>query len=101
MIRNTILLLATLGLLSSCGMGEPMTELEFTGVISKPGITSYQYGTHLITDGSKRYALTSEKVDLDDYIGEKVIVYGDQLEGYPIEGGPVFLAVERVEEYPE
>lgn len=98
MKRNICLLIILLGLTFSCRVGKPASEVEFTGTIGKPGMTSYQYGTHIITNGEQRYALTSDIVDLDEYVGEEVTIYADKLEGYPVDGGPVFLAVKKVKD---
>lgn len=72
-----------------------------TGVLKKPGATTYMYGTHAITDEASgtSYALQSESVDLDSYVGQRVTVYGTPVPGYQngaIEGGPPLLDVTRV-----
>jgi hypothetical protein len=59
------------------------------------------YGTHTITDEASgtSYALESESVDLDPYVGQRVTVYGTPVPGYQngaIEGGPPLLNVTRV-----
>lgn len=73
-----------------------------TGVIERPQATSYMYGSHAITDEASgtRYALRSESVDLDGYVGQRVTVYGTVMPGYEngqIEGGPPLLNITRVE----
>ena len=73
-----------------------------TGVLEKPEITSYMYGTHAITDEASgtRYALRSEDGRLlDGYVGRRVTVYGTPVSGYEngLEGGPPLLSVTRVE----
>lgn len=72
-----------------------------TGVLEKPGVTTYMYGTHTITDEASgtSYALKSESVDLDSYVGQRVTVYGTPVPGYQngaIEGGPPLLDVTQV-----
>lgn len=79
--------------------GEPVSA---TGVLEKPDMTTYMYGTHEITDAEtgEQYALGSESVDLDAYVGEEVTVTGDPVPGYgdgQIEGGPALLEVSEVE----
>ena len=83
---------------------EPAKEtVTITGVIEKPQITTYMYGTHAVTEErtGTRYALKSEEKGLlDGYIGRRVTVYGDPAPGYEeggIEGGPPLLNVTRVE----
>jgi hypothetical protein len=74
-----------------------------TGVLEKPEITSYMYGTHAITDevSGTRYALRSEDEGmLDGYVGQRVTIYGTLVPGYEngqIEGGPPLLSVTRIE----
>ena len=76
--------------------------ISATGVVEKPQMTTYMYGSHAITDEETGtpYALTSEDVDLDAYVGEEVTVYGAPVPGYEggeIEGGPALLEVGEVE----
>ncbi len=84
--------------------GKPGGEaVSVTGVIEKPDATTYMYGSHAITDEStgEQYALESESVDLDAYVGERVTVSGAPVPGYEngqVEGGPPLLEVSRVEE---
>jgi hypothetical protein len=74
-----------------------------TGVLEKPEITTYMYGSHAITDETSgvRYALRSEEENLlDDYVGQRVTVSGTLVAGYEggaIEGGPPLIEVGQVE----
>lgn len=75
-------------------------EILATGVIAKPGGTFYQYGTHVIADevSGVNYALESDVVDLDSYVGQRVIVHGAMiLEAGELEGGPALLEVFWIE----
>ncbi|MGB3633079.1 MAG: hypothetical protein WA982_03480 [Rubrobacteraceae bacterium] len=78
--------------------GEPIT---LTGVVEKPEGTMYQYGTHGLSDwDSGYYALQSDTVDLDAYVGQRVDVHGTLVPGYEnaqVEGGPPLVEVKRVE----
>ncbi|NJW54169.1 hypothetical protein [Salinimicrobium oceani] len=68
--------------------------MEITGTIEEQGMTSYQYGTHTITTaGDEFYALKSEALDLDQYIGKNVTLIAEKIEGYPLSGGPDYLLV--------
>ena len=94
------MLAVVLGTLTAPAMAE--SEPYWTGVIEKPEATTYMYGTHALTDATPdaSYALQSDTVDLDAYIGERVSVYGDLVPGYEdgqVEGGPPLLNVTRVE----
>lgn len=76
--------------------------VEATGTLADPGVTSYQYGTHAITDeaAGTTYALQSETVDLDRYVGERVTISGATVPGYEegaVEGGPALIQVSDVE----
>lgn len=69
-----------------------------TGTMEKQGFTTYQYGTHTITDEASDafYALSSDIVDLDAYTGQRVTVYGSLVPGYEagqVEGGPPLVYV--------
>ncbi len=82
--------------------GDEGETVSVTGVLEKPDVTTYMYGTHAITDegSGERYALASEDVDLDAYVGEQVTVAGAPVPGYEngeVEGGPSLLEVASVE----
>lgn len=80
----------------------PEELIPATGVLERPEITTYMYGTHAIANEASgdRYALRSEDVDLDGYVGQRVTVYGTPVPGYEngqVEGGPPLLNVTRIE----
>lgn len=64
-----------------------------TGTIQKIGMTTFQYGTHLLKTENKTYALRSDAIKLDEYLNKKVTVKGKKVKGYPLEGGPELLDV--------
>ena len=72
-------------------------NLLIEGVIKKQGVTTYQYGSHVLKTDDKFYALRSKTVDLNNYIDQKVKLKGEKIEGYPVSGGPDFLLVKSVE----
>jgi UDP-galactopyranose mutase len=72
-------------------------NLLIEGVIKKQGITTYQYGSHILKTEGKFYALRSKTVDLNNYIDQKVKLAAEKIEGYPVSGGPDFLLVKSVE----
>ena len=82
---------------ATCNTGNH-SNTEYTGVIQEQGITSYQYGTHVLNTEDNFYALKSEKVDLGKYINKKVILKAERIEGYPVDGGPDYLLVTEVRE---
>lgn len=56
------------------------------------------YGTHVLVDGNGRilYALKSNRLDLDRYVGKEVTVSGELIGGYPVEGGPEYMNVDKL-----
>ena len=54
----------------------PAVVVTAVGTIKKQGFTSYMYGTHVLadSDGKTLYALKSESIDLDLYVGGKVTI---------------------------
>ena len=71
--------------------------LEISGLIKEQGITTYQYGTHIISDQEQFYAIKSETIDLDQYVGKVVTIRAEKIEGYPVDGGPEYLLVLEIE----
>jgi hypothetical protein len=71
-----------------------------SGIIQLQGITTYQYGTHVLLDvnGNTLYALKSDILKLNNYLGKKVELQGMPVEGYPLEGGPDYLEVLTIHE---
>ena len=72
-----------------------------TGTLERQDITTYQYGTHVISDEASGafYALNSDIIDLDAYIGQRVTVYGIPAPGHEsgqVEGGPPLVYVTGV-----
>ena len=62
---------------------------EITGTLQKQGVTYYMYGTHIISG----YALRSDLVNLDEFINRNVTIIGCKIDGYPVDGGPVYIEV--------
>ncbi len=71
--------------------------MSVVGIINTQGITTYQYGTHTIKEDSTFYALHSDKVKLNDFVGKKVKIVAVKAPGYPVDGGPDYLKVLRIE----
>lgn len=70
------------------------------GTVAKMGMTTFQYGTHLLEAGEKSYALKAENINLDNYLNKKVTIKGKKVPGYPVEGGPDFVDVTLVKIQP-
>jgi hypothetical protein len=67
------------------------------GIIKKLEITTWQYGTHTIDIGDKFYALKSDNIDLNKYNDQVVSIWGNKIEGYPVDGGPEYIDVKRID----
>ncbi|MEJ7738219.1 MAG: hypothetical protein WKF97_12395 [Chitinophagaceae bacterium] len=102
-MKRIILLLPLFsGLFLSCDMNDNASSKEaatvkFYGLLEQQGITTYQYGTHTISNGSQTYALKSSTVNLDKYTGKNVTIKGTKVDGFPLENGPDFIDVLTVE----
>jgi uncharacterized lipoprotein YehR (DUF1307 family) len=89
--------------LAACFSKEGASEnysITAVGTIQKTGITTYMYGTHVLKDenGKTLYALKSDTINLDNYVDKgKVTVKGDLVSGYPVDAGPEYLNVKKVE----
>ncbi|MEP6261417.1 MAG: hypothetical protein ABJ092_07555 [Gillisia sp.] len=74
------------------------TSIEVEGTIEAIGMTSWQYGTHTLTNDEDFYALRSKTVKLDQYEGKTVTIVAQKIDGYPVDGGPEFLEVLRIKD---
>lgn len=70
MKRLAVLAVTVVALTSPAMAQESVTA---TGAMEKLGITTYQYGTHAVTDKALGafYGLSSDAVDLDAYTGQR------------------------------
>ena len=71
-------------------------QIELEGTIQEIGPTFWMYGTHKITHNGKLYALKSSTINLDKYIDKRVTVWGDNVNGYPVDSGPEYIEVKRL-----
>lgn len=81
---------------ATCSNATKSDKMEVTGTIQQQGMTSYQYGTHTLTNDETFYALKSETVDLDKYVDQEVSIVAEKISGYPVDGGPEYLLVLEV-----
>ena len=72
--------------------------MEITGTIKAIEMSSWQYGTHTISNDENFYALRSEKIDLKVYEGKTVKIKAEKISGYPVDGGPEYLKVHEIKE---
>lgn len=98
--NNKILLTALLivSILFSCGKINENKHIQASGIIQEQGISTYQYGSHILIGENNTYALRSETINLDIYIGKAVDIKGEKISGYPVDGGPEYIEVLEVKE---
>jgi len=87
-----------LSFLSSCSIFDSNDSAVATGALHKIEVSTWMYGTHTLDDASGRhlYALTSSNIDLNAYENKQVEVWGNLVEGYPVDGGPQYLNVTNI-----
>ncbi|CAL68393.1 hypothetical protein [Christiangramia forsetii] len=81
---------------TGCSSGNIDDKSLYTGIIQSTDITSYQYGTHSLETEDDFYALKSNTIDLNKYVDQKVKIEATQIQGYPVDGGPIYLLVTKV-----
>jgi len=95
-----IVLLLVVGLaIAGCSTVKSGTDQNLVvlqGKVEPLGMSTFQYGTHVISAANIIYALKSSKVNLKEYEGKEVTVKGLKVAGYPIDGGPEFIDVQEV-----
>ena len=97
-MKRILFLSLFVAVISSCtSMKDSNTakHLTATGTVEKSGMTTYQYGTHVLKTDDKTFALKAS-FDLDPYINKKVTIKGKKVSGYPLSGGPELVDVTLV-----
>lgn len=99
-VRYLIVLGVLVGLLAACGTTREVDPnlMVVEGILKKQGITTYQYGTYTISGEDGFFALSSSEVELEPYVDQEVEIRATKIEGYPVDGGPVYLQVQAVKE---
>ena len=98
-MKRILLLLAIGFTFSSCSTvkkSENTNLIELSGTIEKAGMSTFQYGTHILKSVDKTYALKSSKLNLDSFTNKQVTLKGTKVEGYPVDNGPDFIDVTEV-----
>jgi len=85
-------------LITNCHRQNSEEQMKLTGTIQSQGITSYQYGTHTLNIEDEFYALKSDNLELDEFVGKEITISGSKIDGYPVDGGPVYILVTEVKE---
>lgn len=93
------LLILIIASLAACSKDDDTTslQLQVTGVIHGQGVTTYQYGTHAISNSNVVYALKSDNINLDNYLFQTVTITGVKVSGYPVDNGPEYINVTSVQ----
>lgn len=97
-MKKILILSLFVAVISSCTSmkdSNTKTSVTATGTLEKSGMTTYQYGTHVLKTDDKTFALKAG-FDLDPYINKKVTIKGKKVKGYPLSGGPEFVNVTLV-----
>jgi hypothetical protein len=100
-MKNPITLISIVFLFFSvsCNKDSVTLAVDSKGTVQQSGFTTYQYGTHVLRDsnGKITYALKSETLDLNKYIGKSISkIYGNKIKGYPVDGGPEYINVTAI-----
>src|SRR5690349_8351539 len=93
-------ILTVIAALSGCSVKRTSqsAHVSLVGTVEKLGMTTFQYGTHLLKTANKSYALKSERVNIDKYAGKSVRLEGKVVDGYPVENGPQLIDVSKMTE---
>lgn len=97
-MKKILILSLFVAVMSSCTSmkdSDTATRVTATGTIEKLGMSTFQYGTHVLKTANKTYALKST-FSLDPYLDKKVTIKGRKVSGYPLEGGPELIDVSLV-----
>lgn len=98
-MKKILILSLFVAIISSCTSmkdSDTRTQVTATGIIEKLGVTTFQYGTHILKTEDKTYALKGGSINLDQYLNKKVTIKGKKVAGYPLEGGPALVDVTLV-----
>ncbi len=71
-------------------------KITVSGILEELQVTTWMYGTHAILEENQPiYALKSEKINLNDYSGEKVEIKGLKIHS-GLDGGPPLVRVTEI-----
>lgn len=98
-MKKMILMFIACLTLASCSVHKANVEnaIQLSGTIEPLGMSTFQYGTHLIKSSGTTYSLKSNKVNLDSFSGKAVTLIGVRVAGYPVENGPALVDVMSIQ----
>jgi len=73
-------------------------ESIIEGTVLEAGITTYQYGTHILKNGDKILAIRSTNIVLSNYKGKTLKFVAKKVSGYPVSGGPDYYEIIKITE---
>ncbi|WP_345085459.1 hypothetical protein [Nemorincola caseinilytica] len=79
-------------LLASCRRHRETDIVVRTGIVERQGMTTYQYGTHILVTANDRMVLKS-KLDLDKAIGKKVTITAVGTHSMVENGPPLYTVI--------
>lgn len=96
-MKNLILIAICLMILGCTSNKINNGDIKREGILTKIQMSTWMYGTHVLSDeiGEPLTALSSPKINLDKYEGERVEVKGILEDGYS-ELGPEYLKVQSI-----
>ena len=98
MEKKFFTILVIISLVACESLVQSNESVNTIGIIKKLEVSTWMYGTHTLIDenGKLLYALQSSIINLDNYENKNVIIFGNKIDGYPVDGGPVYIDVKRV-----
>ena len=97
LLRKGVILPLFFYLFFCISCSEKLNTIQITGTLEPIGLTSFQYGSHILIREDSLFAIQSSEIDLAEYEFKTVIITGYEVEGYPIENGPMLIEVDALE----
>ena len=98
-MKKLLVLFSIVAIILSCKTlktGANTDTVTVNGKVTELGMSTFQYGTHLISADDKTYALKSSTIKLADFVDKSVTLKGKKVAGYPVDGGPDLIEVSDI-----
>jgi len=98
-MKKLVLIAVCLMVLGGCTSNRTKDEgVKREGTLTAIQMSTWMYGTHVLSDntGKPLTALSGQKINFDEYEGQKVEVRGTLKDGYPVDSGPEYLEVQSI-----
>lgn len=101
-MKKFVLVLIAGVLLTACSSvsnkNKEVHNYNYAGTLEVLEMSNWMYGSHtLTTEDGEFYALKSDAIDLNDFNDQPVHLFGDEMEGYPLNNGPKLIDVKKVQ----